>query len=414
MYFGVEIRMTYQSRLDKLYLWLKSAGFNSTAQVVKQLNEKSLVEEVELEDNNDEFDEEPISEDEYFEQEFSTPLDMYDYTHVPAAEIHAPQNHVYNAILKQHNIQPVSVGGKSPLLGAGRYGVVSNVIYKGKPAVVKIIVQGFYDENEVSNWRHVLSNLDKLPENERKHIPEIYDIISGEMDVEHEGEVVYDLIIMEQLRQLPAELKNFFTDPWKEEREDFDHEPQDTRSLKHLLKDEEFIYKISNIIKANVIKSLSTHMESNPEGPVKNAAELFKNINAAYIQKIILDDANNYAETSSAKRYSLASKISKYVTSIVDTFNFGISPRDLTISIDQWLSHLIDTESTLPLSYNDFGAKAEKWDFIPEMSGYVNALKTLAIDLKLEWRDLHQENVLLGADGNLKIIDIGLYNRFYS
>lgn len=46
---------------------------------------------------------------------------------------------------------------------------------------------------------------------------------------------------------------------------------------------------------------------------------------------------------------------------------------------------------------------------IPESAGLTKALLSLKHDLGLTWGDLHEENVLMGRDGNLKIIDMGCY-----
>jgi hypothetical protein len=88
-------------------------------------------------------------------------------------------------------ITPVEVGGKT-MAGAGKYGRAYHVIYKGQPAVAKVIGKG----DDISNWKKIIELSSEMPSEFRKHLPEI------------KGFPAEDVMIMEALEDLPSSVKS--------------------------------------------------------------------------------------------------------------------------------------------------------------------------------------------------------------
>lgn len=88
-------------------------------------------------------------------------------------------------------ITPVEVGGKT-MAGAGKYGRAYHVIYKGQPAVAKVIGRG----DDISNWKKIIELSSEMPSEFRKHLPEI------------KGFPAEDIMVMEPLEDLPSSVKS--------------------------------------------------------------------------------------------------------------------------------------------------------------------------------------------------------------
>lgn len=95
------------------------------------------------------------------------------------------------ARLKGLDIVPVEVGGKT-MAGAGKFGRVYHVIYKGQPAVAKVIGKG----SDVDIWKKIIELSSEMPDNLKKHLPEI------------KGFPVKDVMVMEALEDLPKSVKS--------------------------------------------------------------------------------------------------------------------------------------------------------------------------------------------------------------
>lgn len=95
------------------------------------------------------------------------------------------------ARLKGLDIVPVEVGGKT-MAGAGKFGRAYHVIYKGQPAVAKVIGKG----SDVDIWKKIIELSSEMPDNLKKHLPEI------------KGFPAEDVMVMEALEDLPESVKS--------------------------------------------------------------------------------------------------------------------------------------------------------------------------------------------------------------
>lgn len=392
---------SFMVRLVSLHNWLKKAGLDKSAQMVKGLTQEEVKPEINNEEMSDEdwhnevineYGSEPISEDEYLMNEMGVQLKPDDYSDY-GAKYHIDLNNVFNDILKQHNIAVVSIGGKSPILGSGVYGSVIDVIYKGKPAVAKIIIKrDDAPENEANNWKHVLNNMDKFTPEQIKHLPIIYDIIQDEIEsynYKYGGYNIfeYSMIIMEKLFPVPKEIESLF---------DSGNIEQDAKSLDFALKDEETIYEIalsiSQYIQAQLNKRGSTIKLTE-----KNIQDIFQ---------ILLSKVSAPITKDKEEWKSIMTKL--IIDYLQRTFNQRFD--SLSIDIRTVIARAIDETSEFPPYEHAYSARHKKWDILPETKNFISALKTMADELDLSWTDLHQRNIMINADGNLKIIDIGLYH----
>lgn len=215
---AINIPSTYQMNhllaLSKLLLNLK---LYKEAQKAEELSEYA---EPWHEEAAKEFGEEPISEDEYLEKNLS-------YSPKSPVMSGIKEKQLIEMIFKKHKIHLVSESGKSAVLGSGVSGQVFSVIYQGKPAVAKVIITagpGLEDEemeSESENWNFIMDHRSKLSTEAQKHVPEIIDIISGEIEKTEEekypdtyypliNDFQYEVIIMEKLYPIPSTLRKFF------------------------------------------------------------------------------------------------------------------------------------------------------------------------------------------------------------
>ena len=78
------------------------------------------------------------------------------------------------------------------MAGAGKYGRAYHVIYKGQPAVAKVIGKG----DDISNWKKIIELSSEMPTEFKKHLPEI------------KGFPAEDVMVMEALEDLPSSVKS--------------------------------------------------------------------------------------------------------------------------------------------------------------------------------------------------------------
>lgn len=388
-----------EHKLKSLSRFLKSQGFYKLSQVVEKLNEPTEIEpEIDLdkewEEAAKEFGAEPISEDEYLEQNLTYPLKRdpgsIDWDNVDG---------LHKRIIKQEGLQLVSSDGKSPILGQGGFGTVVNIIYKGKPAAAKIGIGGY--DKEAENWKTIRSNLDKFPPEQRKHIPEIYDIIEGEIERYNNILDNYYIIIMQKLKPLSRDMIEML--------ESIISNTTD-RSEKYLLKDEEYIYEVA---KSFINKLYTIDLVIGDYQINNNIEKIMSTISANDIFKVIIDHTKNSGDKTGVEE--VYTELTSFIADkLMPVYNVYYAPnmlryiRDMVISI---LKGSLTSDSSFPPNHKSNIAKQLRWQHVPEVKHYFELLQTLAKDFNMGWDDVYTKNIMQDEDGNLKLIDIGLYNK---
>ena len=361
--------------LYNLYKYLLSKNLIKEAAEVKELEE---YEEPWHEEAIKEFGEEPPDEkaalkelEELYEEEYS--------------EYYVGTNNIYNKILKDNNFKTL-YSSNSKLIGRGAYGKVFQGIFRGKPAVAKIIVDE-QDSHEFDNWLEILSLKKIIPENLHKHIPIIYDL--NKSTIEHRGhKTPYEIIIMEKLYPLSNDIETIIRDAihniknvsenlWKDE--EFLYEL--SQKIEELIEIEyEYIFTISSLEIFKVILNSKFNFLS-PNSTLINSTLISKKIIEFIIDKNIPDDLKNDPKIKKDLKYleiSISSLISRLYTS-------SLWPRDYNES--------------LPISYKYLNETRSILEFLLVLSQY-----------GIKWADLHDKNLMQDSQGNLKIIDVGLYS----
>ncbi len=149
--------------LNNLIQFLYQNNLLKEAQQVENLQEYA---EPWHEEAVNEFGSEPISEEDYFKQNFQDNENPY-------------LNDVRKKILEKHNFQIFL--DENTLLGTGAFGRVFKGVYQGKPAVAKIIVKNYGIPQQVADmaykeakvWNQILQAKQSLPPDLQSFIPTI-------------------------------------------------------------------------------------------------------------------------------------------------------------------------------------------------------------------------------------------------
>lgn len=388
--------------LNKLSNWLQHHGFIKEAQAIKELptSEPGEYAEPWHEEAVKEFGAEPISEDEYAEQQFGAGLrEIMPPNKFDQEETVLPEE-LLKRIADQENFKILQIGGRSSFVGMGEYGAVIRGIYNGKPVVAKIISNlDFKKSEEGDNWRRILKAAKNFPPELQKHIPHIYAIKNNYIEdpLKPEDPISYEMIVMEELYPLNksmSDILNIYTSIENPKEKGKLVKLED--EISDLLKDDDYLYKISDIITSG-IKSyfgLDTNFQDLKSIEIFNLISNLKPLGLYSTQKI----------SKEIFRYL----VRKYDLKSDDGVRFeksddGISFHDYIYSI---LIDLIKPDS-IPM-YK--GYPTDFWKALPETSYFYQTLQKLSDDYGIDWGDVHRNNIMLDRDGNLKIIDVGLYN----
>lgn len=374
------------SKLSKLAFWLNQQGFPKEAQAIQDLSEPEEYAELWHEEATTEFGANPITEDEYAEENFGAGVDdLVSFE----KEVNETDAEILKLIAQKEGVQILQTG--SSLLGAGVYGKVIRGVYQGKPVAAKIIFDNKLEfSKEAENWKKILIAAKTLPPDLKKHIPMIYKINKDEIFYQNIN-LNYEIIVMEELFPLNGELKRLFKHQ--------DYKPHSEQ----LLKDEEYLYKISLAISDYVIK-VSSRLGLN-----------IKTLDPTKLMKVLLNLGRI--------KYYDAEKIIKVVVNYLGkTYDlYGVNEKGRKIPFiksDSGLDlydGLYDVVSKFfrPDGMPKFqGDPTQFWEDLPETSSFYQTLKTLSSNYGIKWGDVHHENVMMDANGNLKIIDAGKYNTF--
>ncbi len=357
--------------LLKLKNWLISQALDEEAGILQDLSEYT---EPWHEEAVQEFGSEPVSEEDYLEQ-FREPSGVV-YSD-PA------RTQTYESILKKEKFTPISGSRKVPYLSAGAYGVVFRGIYQGQPAVAKIIV-GNQGDQEIKVWEKILESKDKLSPEFQKHIPQIYALLEGEIKDKYADQLRYQMVVMEELKPLNSQISSVVKSKENSNKKEV---------IKSILKNEEYLWQAA--------LDLS-----------KEANEFFQKeiLEPGTVLKFLLE--YQYQEEEDDDIPNLEPLIEKIFQYYQDKFQIqGREASQLKDLISDYITNYI---SIYPI-YSQFPTSEKNlygdvyFENLPETQSLLATLKMLSENFGISWKDLHSKNMMLGQDGNLKFIDVGLY-----
>lgn len=395
----------YLIQLSKSF---KELGLNKFAQKVEELSDfdepwhKEIIEE---------FGEHPTSEDEYFEENFFRENTLAD---------------ICEGIMAQEGFKHYSGaedGGS--LLGTGAFGSVYYGIYKGKEAAAKIVAStygpGGYQESESEIWNKILDAKKQMSPEKAKHIPDIYYSNSGRyIEPIYHDVLYYDFIVMERLYPLDARVIEAITDPGTIPDPSGEGVATEyTKVLNLLKKDEEFLYRLlkhilSEMKKVDFVRGIG---KISPEEMLKeyfnikadsSLNEIAEHMSNFVFEKIKPDVQEYYGFNDQQLNVVFEDIKGEFVLG----FNNLFSMKDMPSSFDEQFysknhtGELIESPGFNPV-----------WEESPYTRGVFKMLRELLQDFGIAWDDLHIDNLMQDKDGNLKIIDVGLYgdgsNQFH-
>jgi hypothetical protein len=367
------------TKLLKLYNWLHKNNFKKLAQEIKDLDtdteeyaepwHQEVVEELNKKD------EESLKN---LEDKYTYSQDELNLTNIKVDTI--------QQILEKENFKAL-YSNRSVVAGRGAYGVVLRGVYQGKPAVIKIETNiGRPVTNEINNWMLILKLKETMPPEYKKHIPDIYKLNSDSV-FKSGKETFYSVIIMEELFKLNDEIGELMSVGT----------PNSFMTIVELiLNNLDYVYQVSVDISNSLEQFESTYFR---ELQLPSSHSVFKiiynnliNLKSQNINKVTFYDKNtdeivNQIKIKTGKIYSLF-----------------IAPVDLKNNIHSHLSKMFRR-------FPDSKQKSFVWENMPETQNFFKTLEYLNQNANLSWNDLHIGNVMMDRDGNLKIIDVGLYEE---
>ena len=355
--------------LHKLSKWLQHYKLFKEAQQIENLIEqkKSEYDEPWHEEAVNEFGSEPISEEDYAQQYIKTDL---------------PRTNYYGdsqEILDQAGFQTLSSGSaKDSVLGEGANGRVYRGSYKGKPAAAKII-KSRYGLGEVNKWKQILNIAQDFPPELKKHIPQIYLIQEGT----HNNEP-FELIIMEELKPLNKNLHELLN-AYKSSNQENHY----SKTMNKLFKDPEFMYELA--------KNIYKHIQETYLFRYK-----MEQITPEEILKLLEQNAYEFSDMSRREMADIMPKLFKD--------KYKLDSDDLLI-LQSAIFRATDSiffANSIPMNLEELEQKP-MWEMIPETKEYFKMLRLLK-DYGIDFDDQSPDNVLLGNDDNLKLIDVGEFN----
>lgn len=275
----------------------------------------------------------------------------------------------------KHNVVIV-LSSRGFLLGSGAYGGVFSGVYKNKPVAVKIALNPFA-QREVKNWKFILERINSFPPEVQKHIPQIYLAENGRVtDEDSFNELNYEIIVMEELKKLPTKLQNLMMPGFKNPVELIE---------KHF--DLESFRRYMNIARRG-------------EGELK--------IGLDFKEKLI----DKFRGLDRLEEDLLKQMVRDILKSDIET-QFFVGSRMLEYYYNEFLpkikSSVPGKEPGFPINDEDYEELERSGTKLPD--GFESFTKAL-VYLKgegIEWSDLHDQNVMIGADDELKFIDLGFW-----
>ena len=302
-------------------------------------------------------------------------------------------------------------------------GNIYEVLYKGKVAVAKVL-EGM-EPTEPKVWKKIVEAKESLPEEQAKHLPEIYDIIKTDEYT--------TIIVMERLDPPSSHIKRILR-------------TKELRDKDLVLKNEEFlaeslrsafnaidkyrpdpddeakseVYAMFESDKDIIMQDIEGELIKKKIKP-EDISERIQNIVSGYIKMFNIDDAGLSKEVADKiqeifLRYIETSPrpVAKYYSTkdIDNTIQALESSNPSEISRSDRLKKTIDdlNEERLDSVYSETPEGflySEK--YMPETKGLFALLNSLK-DLGIEWSDVHANNIMeRPGTRDLVLIDVGFF-----
>ena len=301
----------------------------------------------------------------------------------------------------------------------------------GELAVAKVLIG--YSSLEPENWKRIIDAKKSLPEDQAKHLPEIYDIIEG-ID-KH-----VTIILMERLEPPSSHMKRVLrTKELRDEDRILKNEEFLSEALRHAFSliddykssgDERVHSEAFALLDADRLKirhDVEGEMIKKTIGP-SDIAERIIDISSGYISMFrkqdmdieedqglveeiankIQEKFNKYVETSPrpvAKYYS-----SRDIDNTIEVLESGSSPdrppdkakSERLNALNEERSKYVYTESPEGFLYSE--------KYMPETKGLFSLLNSLK-ELGIEWSDVHANNIMeRPGTRDLVLIDVGFFS----
>ena len=296
-------------------------------------------------------------------------------------------------ILSKHGLIPIEADGEA-YLGNGRYGTVYNVIWNGKPAAAKLTMD---DESDANIWDKILAAT-KSPQMESvaNIFPEVYEVIrsheSSDLFSDFDSPT-YSIIVMEKLYPLPKEVAKVWGGPGKVPR------------LGQSNVEYRDIYR-EDAISAEIQKSLAELL------PGRSIELELPTIEELEIEASRYETRSEIIGTMASSILNIIYEKNKIIEddySLREPVWYGVS--DYVGKLKPYLKRE-DNYRGVPDYYNIMEDDIEevRKEVPPEHLGVFDQLLKLQRMSGIRWHDLHSKNVMIDADGNIKVTDVGNFN----
>ena len=298
-------------------------------------------------------------------------------------------------------------------LGEGSYGKVYEVEDKetGQRMAAKVVPTtstGFASETKNYNW--IIKNRDKLPNDVKQHLVEVYELIET-------PDRQYLIILMEQLSPARRDvIDQIFA---HDDKSKYSEEKEE-----RILQDSEATYEIiNNVLKANnMLKNMRNYRGLSNTDRTKAA----NNILGAFLSDQEVPESSiehvytmlTTYEISTPRWQRLFNAILNEVEKLLQPLTTKVIDRSImwtaATSVDGSLQYYIN-KHIIPLKYGagyvdpQAGAGPEIAAVFPEIEGILDTIQYFA---RKGWRarDIHAGNIMMRADTNqLVIVDVGLF-----
>ena len=244
-------------------------------------------------------------------------------------------------------------------LGSGAFGSVFSAIYKGQQVAAKITIS--YLANDFPIWGALQKRIEQMPKQYADYFPKIYLIKRGTIMPENE---LYDLIVMEQLKPLPAEVASEFS------------------AAKVYRKD---------IWRKILTPLFITQIEIEIQKRIK------EDVDISTIEQILKD----FPKTNTLSLTQVVNIIEKH-TSNPNYYNIKDIIYDL---LSEELFKI-----AFPYSEEIFNKRPNN-DVAENIQGLLDTLRFISGSYNIHWKDVHAENIMMSTkDNHLKIVDVGLFS----
>ena len=304
-------------------------------------------------------------------------------------------------------------------------GNVYEVLYKGRLAVAKVLIGFSLPEPET--WKRIESIKERLPEDQAKHLPEIYDIIEPNNHT--------SIIVMELLNSPSSHIKKVLRS-------------KELRGEDTVLQNEEFLSEaLSSAFSVIQDFSLSTDERVNSESfaLLETEADLIrqdiegelikKDIKPSDVSKRIQEAASGYIKMFSIDDKdlirdigdSVQDKLMRYLNTAPRPVAKYYSARDIDNTVEVLrggpsssnTSRNENTDKRLDALHKEraesvYSETPESFlyseRYMPETKGLFSLLNSLK-DFGIEWSDVHANNIMESpATRELVLIDVGFFS----